>query len=238
MVLLPFEALRHEDYITFHTAVYLRALKQKLHELAGGKQQSPGDGDILRLLVAHNFNEPALVTYCLEVMEGQLETCTSPGARILRLHEYKSRLAGLSYSTGLAWHPDPHQPSVRQQIMESLDALISATAPVIPINNSESAPQLSSDEEDYDIPNGVPAADELMHYMHPAILGAIANAAHELRVIHLGDSDKQRAERISQIPSPSKRVTAETILRAFRRESLPQRGALFGKAREPFGSQD
>ncbi|MBT1711932.1 hypothetical protein KK062_27060 [Fulvivirgaceae bacterium PWU5] len=218
IVLEPFEELRHKDYITFYHAVYLRALKKELQALAGGKQQSTGDGDVLRLLVAHNFNEPAFVTYCLEVMEGQLETCTSPEARLLRLREYKSRLVLSFSSTRLAWHPDPHQHSVRQQIMESLDALIAATAPVLPINNAVSALQRSSDAEDYDIPDGMSVANALTHYMHPAVFGAIANAAHELRVIHLGDNDKQRAERISQIPSPSKRVSAETILRAFNEE--------------------
>jgi hypothetical protein len=227
IVLLPFEKFGDEGYITFHDAVYLRAFKEKLQALAGGKQQSPGDGDMLAMLVAHNFNEPAFIDYYHQVVEGELETSPSREDRLLRLRKYKSRLARSSYSTRLTWHPDPHQPSVRQQIMESLDALIAATAPVIRINNAVSAPQLSSDEEDYEIPDGVPAADELMHYMHPAVFGAIANAAHELRVIHLGDNDKQRAERISQIPSPSKRVSAETILRAFNEEKACRKALLY-----------
>jgi hypothetical protein len=224
MVLLPFETLRHEDYITYRTAVYLRALKQKLQALAGGEQQSPGDGDMLALLLVQNFNEPRFVEYYHQVIEGQLETRTSREASLDALRDYKSRLARLSQSTRLAWHPD--QPSVRQQIIESLDKLIAATGPVIPVAHVVSAPQVSSDEEDYDISDGVPAADALMHYIHPAIFGAIANAAHELRVIHLGDSDKQRAEQISQIPSPSKRVTAETILRAFDEEKACRNAVL------------
>jgi hypothetical protein len=213
MVLLPFEDLRHDDYITFHTAVYLRALKQKLQALAGGEQQSPGDGDMLDLLVAQNFNEPRFVDYYHQVMEGQLETRTSWEARLDQLRDYKIRLAHYTYSTRLAWRPD--QPSVRQQLTEWLDKGMAATAPVIPVANAVGVPKVSSDEDDYDIPDGVLAADALMYYIHPAIFGTIANAAHKLGIIHLGDTDKQRAALISQIPSFAKRVKAETILRAF-----------------------
>jgi hypothetical protein len=226
IVVQPFEALRHEDDVTFYTAVYLCALKQKLQEFAGGNQPSPGDGDVLRLLVAYNFNEPAFIAYCHQVMKGQLETTTSPDAHLRRLHDYKIRLAGLSYSTGLSLNP--HQPSVCQQLTEWLGVVIAAPASMIPTDKAASAARIESDEqEDYDIPNGVPAADELMHYMHPGILGAIANAAHELRVIHLGNTDQQRAERIAQIPSSSKRVKAETILRAFNEEKACRKALLY-----------
>jgi hypothetical protein len=142
------------------------------------------------------------------------------------LHDYQIRLAGLSYSSGLAWHPDPHQPSVRQQLTEWLDLVIAAPVP-LRHNHVVSMARIESDEEDYDIPDGVPAADELMHYMHPGIFGAIANAAHELRVIQLGKTDQQRAERISQIPSSSKRVKAETILRAFNEEKVCRKALLY-----------
>ena len=211
IVLLPFEELWREDYVTFYTAVYLRALKQKLQALAG-TQRSPGDGDMLDLLVVHNFNEPAFVAYYHQVIEGELETSTSPEARLRRLHDYKNRLARLSYGTGLAWHPRPHQPSVRQQLTEWLDMVIAG--PVIPIPSTISPP-FTSDHEEYEIPDGLQAAHALMLHLHPAVFGAIVNAAHERGHIYLGEKDKQRAGLLARIRSSIANLAAETIRRAF-----------------------
>jgi hypothetical protein len=219
MVLLPFEKLRREDYITYHTAVYLRDLKQQLLALAGGDQQSPGDGDMLALLVAHNFNEPAFVAYYHQVIEGQLETRTSPEDRLAGLRDYRSRLAHPAYSTRLAWHHD--QPSVRQQLMKWLDETLAV--PAVPANNTVSAPD-SEPAEEYD---DTSSADEFMLYMHPVIFGAIANAAHQRKIIHLGHTDQQRAEQLSRIPSSVKRVAPGTIRRGFTEVEVCRKGLVY-----------
>lgn len=58
------------------------------------------------------------------------------------------------------------------------------------------------------------------------------SAAHERKIIHLGNTDQQRAERLSRIPSSVKRVAPETIRRGFYRSgSLPQRPGLCGQHR-------
>jgi hypothetical protein len=210
IALLPFEKLWRENNVTFHTAVYLRELKQKLQALAGGEQRSPGDGDMLALLVKQNFNEPAFVDYYYQVIEGQLETITSPEARLHGLHDHKSRLARLSYNTRIAWHAD--QPSVRQQLMEGLDGAIAAQMIPIPATLSTT---YTSDPGDYEIPDGPQAAHALMLHMHPAVFGALANAAHERGHIYLGERDKQRAGLLASIRSSISRLATETIRRAF-----------------------
>jgi hypothetical protein len=224
MVLQPFEDLRHEDYTTFYTAVYLRALKQELRELAGGKQQSPGDGDMLALLAAHNFNAPKFIDYYHQVIEGQLETSTSPGDRLLRLREYKSLLARSSYSTRLAWHPDPDQPSVRQQITESLDALIAATAPVTRVTNAVSAPRAApedeeeeeeeAEEKEMDADSAYSPNDFTLR-ISPKVLAAIANAARMLRYIFWGNDGKHIAEMVACIASVDGPLSKETVRRGL-----------------------
>ncbi|MBT1688286.1 hypothetical protein [Dawidia soli] len=221
IALKPFESLRHADDLTFYTAVYLRAFKEKLQQLAFGNQPTSGDGDVIRTLIALNLNDPACISYCVRIMADQLQTSTSPEARLGQLHDYKLRLAGLPSSTDLAWHP--YKPSVQQQLAKWLAEVSVVPAPTIHTPRAEIPHELASDEA-YD---DMAAKDGLMFHIRPVIAGAIANAAHVQGIIHLGDTDVLRSERLSRIPSSVNRVAPETIRRGFTDAAVCRKALLY-----------
>lgn len=221
ITLKPFESLRHADDLTFYTAVYLRAFKEKLQQLAFGHQPASGDGDVLRTLIALNLNDPAFIAYCVRIMADQLQTCTSPEARQGQLHDYKLRLAGLSCFTDQAWHP--YKPGVQQQLATWLAEVMAVPAPTIHTTPAESLHAPVSDEE-YD---DIAAKDGWMFCIRPVIAGAIANAAHVQGIIHLDDTDVLRSERLARIPSSANRVAPETIRRGFTDAAVCRKALLY-----------
>lgn len=187
ITLAPFQALPYDSIVTLHTLRYLRQVKQALHQLASHGRRQVGDGEIIRVLIAHDFNAPEFVSYCQQAFPGQHET--------------------IPHATTQALHP--HLPSAREHLAKRPGR---PTPDPMPPEQQPTEPTGDEDEEGSD---EIVSSDSFLSWISQRVLGAILYAAWKENVIQWGKDDTQLSKRVALLRSVLGPVKAESIRRGF-----------------------